>query len=264
MTGKLSDHTSTKTNNLFGQEAFEVAPGVLDFVEDALNTLTDMVENVVKLRWILFGLVGTFGGPDPIAGLFTHLGLPFGANEALVAKDVGIAHMKQDRFSRFALISAGRNQFITDGQPVQGTERDQFVAEVMHLAAGAVAIVRTTSKITVAFAALVTQHWDWLGVQQKLSCLSPTQQLHPTPPQFFNEQTQTSCPTIELALIDQIREQAQMIGAYVCQKLRFAWVRDEIHRQYQCDHLAIAEPRLRPWLSFQQLDSFLYQSSIST
>jgi hypothetical protein len=53
----------------------------------------------------------------------------------------------------------------------------------------------------------------------------------PGTPQFFDQQTQSPCSAVELALIDQPGEKRQVVGSDETQKLGLAGKRNEIHRQ---------------------------------
>jgi len=56
----------------------------------------------------------------------------------------------------------------------------------------------------------------------------PTLADDPVPAELLHQPTQTACPTVELALIQKLGKEFQMIGADEPDILRFAWVRNVV------------------------------------
>src|SRR5258708_30634835 len=94
-TSDFQSNSERQTLDGFSQEALNVASSVLNTVKSAFDMFTNMVQQTVKFRRILEGLVSPFGRPNPVARLLAYVGLPVLANKALVAKDVTVPHPLQ-------------------------------------------------------------------------------------------------------------------------------------------------------------------------
>ena len=126
MAGHLGDDVRNQTDNGFPQQPFDVAAGILHFIEGTFNAFTQAVEPAVKVDRVLDKLIGPFRGPDTIALEVELFLLPVFTQETLVAEDVAVPDGRQDRFGGQTLIAVGRHQLIGDRDAIQGGQQDQF------------------------------------------------------------------------------------------------------------------------------------------
>src|SRR5258706_1116700 len=227
--------------NRFCQETLDIMPSILNAVKSTFNMLSNTAQKTVKFGWILKHLVSTFGGPDAIAGLLKYSGLPVIPQKAFVTENVAIFDSLQDDLSRLAFIGVGGNQIIDKRHAIQRRQHDQFVAKVVQVAGRAVTIASTARKSAVRFSTLVTQHRDRLRIDQQLFRVVHPKLSQPFSTQHFYQVTQATGATIVLALVNQFRKLAPVIGSDIAQVLRFPWIWYEILGQHQRHHLTILE-----------------------
>src|SRR6266487_3132170 len=148
-TGDFDNHTGAQALNSFCQEAFDVTPGILNAMKRAFDMFTNAIEQTVKFRRVLEGLISALGRPDTIAGALTDVSLPVVTQKAFVTKDVAVADPLQNDLSHLALVRIGSNQVIHYRQDIQRRQHHQLIAKVVELASCTVSIASTPSKGTV-------------------------------------------------------------------------------------------------------------------
>jgi hypothetical protein len=179
--GHLGNHSGAKTYNCFGQQALDISTRVLDFVKSAFDPLPDATQPPIQALSVLKILIGTPRSPNQIVGLIKDLSLPFQANETLISEDITANQVIYDSFSRQTLVQISWNQIIHNWNTAQSGNGDQFVTEVIHIAASAFAVVGTPSKIAVSFVAFVAHYGNGFGIQKILAVQMPAFLLDPIP-----------------------------------------------------------------------------------
>src|SRR5258708_2675995 len=226
----FENDTGTQPMHCFGKQALNVAACVLNSVKGALNAFPNLPEQGIELGRVLGGLIGAFGGPDAVAGVEQHFGLPIVADETLVAEEVAIADLLGQYLSGLTFIQLSCSLVVQYGQVVQRSQHDQFVAEIAHCARRTVAIAGSTSKLAVRLAAFIAQHCNGFAVQQQLLGVVYSQAQQPRLAQPFDQETQRPCPPVKLALVQQFWKHMQVIGPPEAHKLRLAWIGNKVFR----------------------------------
>src|SRR5574341_22045 len=252
MTGHLGNHTRGETYDGFDQQTFQVAPCVLKLIESAFDAFPHRAEQGIKRDGVRIMLVDPLEGPNPVARLEANVRLPLGTNKPLVTEDIAVGDRVEHGLSRGSFLQMSRDQLIHHRQSTQGRQGDQFVAEIVQVLARTKTILSTARKVALALTSFVAHDRHRLGVQQPLRLLSTPQHEHPLLTQGFDHQPQAPCPPIELALVEQVGKQVQVIRPDIAQKLTLARKGNEVHRQQQRDHLTIAKDRGLAWFPLQQ------------
>lgn len=132
-------------------------------------------------------LIGSFGCSDQIIGLVKDAGLPLETDETLVCEDVATGQVVNDAFSRQTLICIGWDEVIHNRNTAQGCNRNQFVAKVIQLTAGAMPITGTPGKVTGRFAPFVSKNRNRFGIQQIVATQMVMLVQNPIPTLFFDQ-----------------------------------------------------------------------------
>ena len=88
MSGHLGDNPCAQTQDGFSKQAFNIAAGILDLMEDTFNSLPDAAKPAIQPRSVLVMLIGASRCPNQIVGLIEDPGLPFQSQEAFVGEEI--------------------------------------------------------------------------------------------------------------------------------------------------------------------------------
>ena len=96
---------------------FHTSPGVLEFMEDAFNALSQSVEQSLEAGSMLDFLIFAFRCQNSIAGLLPYLSLPLGSDKALVPNHHSVSEIIHRSFSclRSSMLAAA--SFVYTGCP---------------------------------------------------------------------------------------------------------------------------------------------------
>jgi len=122
----------------------------------------------------------------------------------------------------------------------------------MPLAGGAIAIGRAATEGAVSFTPFDVHHWHGFGIDHYRLWDGHCQWAQPPHPQRFHQSPPPTCPSIVLALVDQLRTQATIVRQHVSQTLRLAGLRQVVVCQPHCQQFAVAKHWLDARFPYQQ------------
>ena len=179
--------------------------------------------------------------------------LPILTQEAFVAIDVAVPNKGERFFSHIPFIGIGWHEFKRYGGSIQCGQHHQLEAKVFHIAALAYAVGSFARKAAMFLTAFVAYHGYRLGVEQQLGGGRDSQFTRSVSAKCLDHQAQATCPTVELATINQPGEKGQIVGADEGPELPFAGKRNEVHHQHQGNHLTVTEFWFGTTLPWQHL-----------
>jgi hypothetical protein len=156
-------------------------------MEHAFNPFTDLAQPAIQARAVLVLLVCAAWGPDEVVGLIENAGLPFQAQKAFVGKQIAVGEAIDHGFRGSTLVGIGKHQIIDYWDTIQGADRHQLVAKILQVAAGALAIVGLSGKVTALLVGFVAQYRRRFGIQQIAIVQVPAFLHNPIPLQLFHQ-----------------------------------------------------------------------------